>query len=102
MTKADRYIPARKFGIILALPLTQLILLCSLAAPGYAQQKQGEAEDQFLAEHSRTVRKNPEGVSFTLRVLGDGGDKSHFKPGEVISLELSFSSDLQNTYDLDG
>ncbi len=99
MTKADRHIPTRPFGRVLVSLFTQLVLLFSLTAAGQAQQKQGESEDQFLAGHSQAVRKNPEGVSFTLRIKGD---KSQFKPGEVISLEFSFTSDLPNTYDLDG
>jgi len=45
------------------------------------------------------MRKNPEGVSFTLRLEED---KIQFKPGEVIRVEFSFTSDLPDAYDLDG
>jgi hypothetical protein len=99
MTRASRYAPARPFGNILVSLLAQLILLGSLIATGKAQQKQGESEDQFIAEHRQATRKTPEGVSFTLRVRGD---KTQFRPGEIISVEFSFTSDLPNSYDLDG
>lgn len=99
MTKAKQYIPALPFGNILVSLLAQLILLCSLTAAGQSQQKQDKPEDPFVAQHRLATQKNPEGVSFTLRAKGD---KAQFKPGEIISVEFSFTSNLPNTYDLDG
>ncbi|HEU0178944.1 MAG TPA: hypothetical protein VFV58_32160 [Blastocatellia bacterium] len=75
-----------------------LFLLFPLTAPGQSEQKQDRTEDTFVAQHREAMRKNPEGVSFTLRIEED---KSQFKPGEVIRVEFSFTSDLPDTYDLD-
>ena len=96
MTNAERYITARPFGVILvSLPF----VICPLVAAGQPEQKQDKTEDAFVAQHREAARKNPEGVSFTLRLEED---KSQFKPGEVIRVEFSFTSDLPDTYDLDG
>jgi hypothetical protein len=68
MTKAKRYITARPFRKIL---LSLFSLLCPLTAAGQSEQKQDSVEDTFVARHREAMRKNPEGVSFTLRILGD-------------------------------
>jgi len=95
MADAERYIAARTFGISLAL---LFFLLCPLTVIGQSEQKQDKMEDTFVAQHREAMRKNPEGVSFTLRLEED---KSQFKPGEVIRIAFSFTSDLPDTYDLD-
>ncbi len=96
MANAERYIAARPFGISLVL---LFFLLCPPTAAGQSEQKQDGAEDTFVAQHREAMRKNPEGVSFTLRLEED---KLQFKPGEIIRVEFSFTSDLANAYDLDG
>jgi hypothetical protein len=95
MTHAERHITARLFGVILA---PMLFLLCPLTLAGQSEQKQGQTEDTFVAQHREATRKNPEGISFTLRLEED---KVQFKPGEIIRVEFSFASDLPDTYDLD-
>ncbi len=102
MTKAVRYISTRPFGSVLVSSLAQLILLGSLATCGWSQPKQDKPEDPFVAQHNRAVRQNPEGASFTLRILGDRGDKAQFRQGEIISVGYSFTSSLRKTYVLDG
>src|SRR5215475_8695038 len=96
MANAERYIAARPFGISLVL---LFFLLCPLTVIGQSEQKQDNTEDTFVAQHREAMRKNPEGVSFTLRLEED---KLQFKPGEIIRVEFSFTSDLPNAYDLDG
>ena len=96
MTIAKRHITARLFGVIL---VPALFLLCPLTLAGQSEQKQGQTEDTFIARHREATRKNPEGVSFTLRLEED---KVQFKPGEIIRVEFSFTSDLPDTYVLDG
>jgi hypothetical protein len=96
MTKAERFITARQFGkAILAL----LFLIRPHTVAGQSEQKSERAEDAFVARHREAVRKNPEGVSFTLRLEED---KVQFKPGEIIRVEFSFTSDAPNVYDLNG
>ena len=95
MTIANRHISARQFGVILV-PL--LFLLCPLTLAGQSEQKQGRTEDTFVAQHREATLKNPEGVSFTLRFEEE---KVQFKPGEIIRVEFSFTSDLPDTYVLD-
>jgi len=95
MANAERYIAARPFGISLVL---LFFLLCPLTVIGQSEQKQDKMEDTFVAQHREAMRKNPEGVSFTLRLEED---KVQFKPGEIIRIEFSFTSDLPDTYDLD-
>jgi len=63
-----------------------------------AGQQSVEQEGPFEAEHHRALLKNPEGLSFTLR-LKDG--KAQFKQGEIIRIELGFASRVPNTYRLD-
>ena len=93
MANAKRY---RPFGISL---VSLLFLLCPLTVIGQSEQKQDGAEDAFVVRHREAVRKNPEGVSFTLRLEED---KLQFKPGEIIRVEFSFTSDSPDAYDLDG
>src|SRR5262245_58728479 len=99
MTKVRRYIPALPLGSVIVSLLAQLILLFSLAAAGRSQPKQDKPEDPFVAQHRQAVRQNPEGVSFTLRILGDS---TRFRQGEIISVEYGFVSSLRKTYELDG
>jgi hypothetical protein len=94
MTIAKRHITARPFGVIL---VPALFLLCPLTLAGQSEQKQGQTEDTFIARHREATRKNPEGVSFTLRLEED---KLQFKHGEIIRVEFSFTSDLQDTYSI--
>jgi hypothetical protein len=91
----NRYGATRIFRICL---VPTLFLLCPLAVAGQSGKTQDKTEDAFVAQHREATRKNPEGVSFTLRFEGD---KTQFKPGEIIRLEFGFTSDLPDTYDLD-
>src|SRR5262245_42257672 len=96
MANAKRYITARPFGISLVL---LFFLLCPLTVIGQSEQKRDRTEDTFVIQHREATRKNPEGVSFTLRLEGD---RVQLKPGEVVHVEFSFSSDLPETYELNG
>ncbi|HQP99118.1 MAG TPA: hypothetical protein PLY86_11725 [bacterium] len=56
------------------------------------------AEDDFVAGHKEAVAANPEGVTLQIR-LADG--KKQFHTGEIIRLELAFSSSKPNTYQVE-
>ncbi|HEX8097620.1 MAG TPA: hypothetical protein VF507_06270 [Pyrinomonadaceae bacterium] len=74
--------------------LVSLILLASLG-----QSADAQARGERIAQHPQSPSSNPPGVTFTVR-LKDG--KAQFHPGEIIRLELLFSSSRPNTYRLDG
>lgn len=54
--------------------------------------------DEFAASQKLAAAQNPPGVSFVVR-LKDG--QTRFRQGELIRLELAFSSSLPDTYHLD-
>jgi hypothetical protein len=55
--------------------------------------------DPFLAAQQQGVAKNPKALTFTIRLKDN---KDVFQQGEIICVELSFSSALPKTYELDG
>jgi len=58
------------------------------------------SDDQTLSyeeTHRQTLAKNPDGVTFTIRI---GSNQTRFQQGEIVSIELSFSSNMSNTYSL--
>ena len=63
-----------------------------------AAQQASSSPDAFLEQHRRAVAKNPEGITFTLRLKDD---ETRFQQGEIIRMELGFSSNIPNTYQLD-
>ena len=66
------------------------LLICQSHSSVYAQ-----AEDGFAKHHQEIASRNPEGLNFTLK-LKDG--QTHFRVGEKIRLELSFSSKAPDVY----
>jgi hypothetical protein len=54
--------------------------------------------DTFLITQQENLAKNPKGLSFTIRLKDK---KTRFRKGEIIRVELSFSSTLPKTYQLD-
>src|SRR5262245_14752669 len=97
MARDERFIPALPPESVIVSALAQLILLVSLAPAGWSQPKQDKPEDPFIAQHRQAVKKNPEGVSFTLRIHGDS---TRFRQCEIISVEYSFATSLRKTYKL--
>src|ERR1041384_1991529 len=71
-------------------------MLTLLASVGYAQQPP-QPSDAFAAQREQAAAQNPAGVEFTLR-LADG--KTKFRQGEIIRLELVFSSSTSGKYTL--
>jgi hypothetical protein len=57
-------------------------------------KKEGKAES-FLGKHRKALAANPKGVKFEVRFRGK---KRKFHPGEVIPLELVFSSSIPKAY----
>ena len=72
--------------------LTACVLLQVAAAAG------ASAQEAFETEHRRRLAENPDGVSLTV-TLENG--RRRFAMGEVIRLQLSFSSRIPDTYRLD-
>lgn len=77
-----------------SLVVAAVLTLTCIAAPAFAQRR-----DEFAAGRSQAAAKNPPGLSFLVRLKGG---QTRFRQGEVIRLELSFSSSLPGTYHLDG
>jgi hypothetical protein len=63
------------------------------ASPANAQK-----DDPFVQQNAERRAQNPSGLTFTLHLKGD---QNRFHSGELIQLELSFSSTLPKTYILD-
>jgi hypothetical protein len=79
----------------------QAIVFLSLLVPllgSVAKSSTAATARDFEAQHRQLLEKNPPGVNFTLRLPGG---KVRFHPGEIIPLELAFSSTLPKTYTLD-
>jgi hypothetical protein len=112
MSGKDEVFMMSIFGKTMALPPTSLFValmyvLCFQGAGISAQQKQNQTlreamnavqETQFEEKHREALSKNPEGITFTLRLAR--GEKT-FRQGEIISLEQGFSSSIPNTYWMD-
>ncbi len=56
------------------------------------------ADDDFVTGHKEAIAKNPEGVTLQIRLV-DG--KKQFHKGEIIRLELAFTSDKPDTYQVE-
>jgi hypothetical protein len=97
--------PART--ILFKSGLTALLLLSSLPAGRIvsANRAQSEAaaqarqESEFEVKRREASSKNPPGISFMIRLAGA---RREFRQGEVIRLEMSFSSSLPKKYEMNG
>jgi hypothetical protein len=78
--------------------LTLLLLFIILNATSlHARSGTREHTASFASQQEQAASVNPAGVSFTIR-LKDG--RKQFEPGEIINLELLFSSRTPQTYSL--
>jgi hypothetical protein len=57
-----------------------------------------QKQDQFLAQQKKRLEQNPDAVSFEVQTKNK---QTRFRQGEVISLQLSFSSNQPKKYHLD-
>ena len=79
------------------LPL--LLLLCTAFLSASAQSTSSpEKPDAYLREHKERLARNPEGLSFTVRLKDN---QKQFHQGEIIALELSFAAAKPNIFRLD-
>ncbi len=86
-------LPGRSLsGGLMRRMLTACVLLQFAAVPG------ASAQETFETEHRRRLAENPQGVSLTVRI--ENG-RRRFAMGEIVHLQLSFSSQVHNTYQLD-
>ena len=83
----------------LVLFLGPLTLLGLIAATANSQQKKSKSNDLFVTQHREAVQKNYDGVSFTVRIKKQN---PRFKPGEIIPVEFTFTTNLQDAYELYG
>lgn len=75
-----------------------ILALASSCGPHHsAVQTTNYPTNAFTLEHQSLVAKNPEGVSFTIRLIEPS---ARFRQGERIRIELSFSSRVQHRYQL--
>lgn len=80
--------------------LLTLLALCGLLALHAAAaraQLPAQQQDAFAAQRDQAAARNPNGITFTLH-LKDG--KTQFRQGEIIGLELSFTSSRPGRYHL--
>lgn len=77
----------------LAFAAAVVLTLACFAAPAFAQKP-----DAFAASQKQAAAQNPPGVSFVVRIKGG---QTRFRQGELIRLELAFSSTLPDAYHLD-
>ena len=81
--------------------LFMLLALCGLlalhAAAVRAQQPMPQQQDAFAAQRDKAAARNPAGVTFTLQFKAG---KTQFRQGEIIGLELSFTSSQAGRYHL--
>ena len=79
----------------LAVSAVVILLLSNYALAQTAAQP---TDDPFLVKHRELLNNNPEQLSVTLQLKNK---QIQFHPGEIIPLELRFSSSLQDTYAFD-
>jgi hypothetical protein len=78
---------------------TSALFLPPMACQQVVSGKTGTGADRFLMAQQDGVAKNPRSLTFAIRLRDN---KDRFQQGEVIRVELSFSSALPKTYQLDG
>ncbi len=64
-----------------------------------ANEKTNPEADAFLKKQQRGLANNPRALTFTISLKDN---KTRYQQGEIIRVELSFSSSLPKTYRLDG
>src|SRR5262245_47720630 len=74
--------------------IAPLIFFC-IAASGLTVAQQ---QDQFVARQKQQFAENPAGVSLVVQTKNN---QTRFRQGELISLQLSFSSSQPKKYHLD-
>lgn len=74
------------------------VLLAAASLVSACASASGQGRDSFEGRRGAAARSNPTGVGFTVRLKGG---QTRFHPGEVIALELAFSSSLPGIYQLD-
>src|ERR1041385_4319194 len=65
---------------------------------GSATLSVAQKPDQFITQQKKALAQNPAGVSFVIQTRNN---QTRFRQGEVISLQLSFSSNQPKKYYLD-
>jgi len=65
---------------------------------GSATLSVAQKQDQFITQQKKALAQNPAGVSFVIQTTNN---QTRFRQGEVISLQLSFSSSQTKKYHLD-
>lgn len=75
-----------------------LLLLVANSSAQSANDQTTKPNDEFSAQQREAAEQNPDDVTFTIQ-LAEG--KRKFRQGEIIGLEMSFSSNATEKYDLD-
>ena len=58
-------------------------------------QERAKASDPFVRENGQKRAQNPTGLNFTIRIKDN---RTQFRPGEIVRLELNFSSSVAKTF----
>lgn len=82
-----------------ALMLRLAALLCVTLTFSAIAEEAPSGPTGFLEKHKQALNGNPPGVQLTIRF--EGG-RNRFRQGEMIRVELAFSSSLPQTYEVDG
>jgi hypothetical protein len=85
-----------------ALLLLSSLLVGRIVSANCAQSEtaaQARQESEFEVKRREASSKKPPGLSFTIRLAGA---RREFRQGEVICLEMSFSSSLPKKYEMNG
>jgi len=82
--------------LLSSLPAGQIVSANRAQSETAAQAKQ---ESEFEVKRREASSKNLPGLSFTIRLAGA---RREFRQGEIIRLEMSFSSSLPKKYEMEG
>src|SRR5262249_32783228 len=95
----------KSIQIAIVAPFTFLLLFfggipVAQTANGFQSKESvpGKQESEFELKRREELSKNPQDISFTIRLEGN---KKQFRMGEVIRLEMRFASNRPKTYRLD-
>ena len=84
-----------KWVIRAGLALLSIVLAFSYVSPGQSAGGLKDTGPDFERQFEETILKNPEDLTFVLRLTGG---KKQYYPGQVIPIELEFSSSRPDTY----
>src|SRR5882724_5865639 len=83
---------------LLSLILFNVVFATHHANSASPPQERAKASDPFVRENGQKRAQNPAGLNFTIRLKDN---RTQFRLGEIVRLELNFSSSVAKTFILD-